>query len=183
MKGTKPGIARKRPDLSQARVRELLSYTEDGNLVWRPIEEITRHQKRRNTLFANKVAGYLREDLGYFVIKVEGYNEQLHRMIYLWHYGILPPVVDHKDGDKTNNRIDNLRAATQHTNGLNTRRSKVNKSGVKGVHWHKRDCKWVAQVKIAGKTCSLGYFEDIREAERAVVTARKLHHGDFANNG
>lgn len=183
MKGTKPGIARNRSEVSFQRVRELFSYREDGNLIWLPILEENRHHRRRNTLFANKVAGYVNKDVGYKLVKLDGYGELLHRLIFLYHKGYLPAVVDHADGDTYNNRIENLRGGDQYKNSLNSKMKSSNISGVKCVHWHTRDRCWEAAIRVEGKALYLGRFDSLDEAEEIVRIAREKHHGEFANHG
>jgi len=66
-------------------------------------------------------------------------------LIFLYHHGYLPKFVDHIDGNKKNNRIENLREATKSQNAMNQKVSTRNTSGIKGVMWHKRDKKWFVQ--------------------------------------
>jgi hypothetical protein len=106
-----------------------------------------------------------------------------HRIIFLMHHGYLPLVVDHIDGNKQNNTIENLRAADTSKNGMNSRLSASNKSGVKNVFWHKKANKWTAQIKLNNKKIHLGLFDDLELAELATFEARNKYHGEFANHG
>lgn len=134
-------------------------------------------------MFADKEAGFKHKTKGYWIVKVNSTSEQLHRLIFLFHKGFLPAVVDHINGNIDDNRIENLREADQQKNSRNSKRRSTNTSGVKGVHWHKRDCKWVAQLRYGGKLHSLGYFSSIDEAAAEVAKARASHHGEFCNHG
>lgn len=53
--------------------------------------------------------------------------------------------------------------------------SKNNKSGIKGVYWHKRDKKWVAVLYVHGKKIVVGYFNTVVEAEKSIIEARKKY--------
>jgi hypothetical protein len=94
-----------------------------------------------------------------------------------------PVTVDHIDGDKQNNHIDNLRAATPSQNGANQFLTKANKSGVKGVSWAKKSNKWNACIRVNGKNKNLGYFVDLEDAKDFVVLAREMTYQEFANHG
>lgn len=76
--------------------------------------------------------------------------------------------IDHKNGDKLDNRRENLRYLTRSHNAINSK-PRNSYSGVTGVTWFSRDQKWRAHIMINGKQIHLGYFEDKAEA----VLARK----------
>ena len=90
--------------------------------------------------------------------------------------------VDHIDGDKTNNRIENLRLANASQNQYNRKICLKNTSGVKGVHWRNDSKKWTARFESMGKKINLGCFKTLEEAEAAVIAARNNLHGDFARH-
>ena len=95
---------------------------------------------------------------------------QVHQIIYYIVSGIEPlQIVDHRDGDKLNNRFDNLRLTTGSGNQRNKRMLSNNRSGTTGVSWHKRESKWRARAyDNTGKQKHLGYFDDITEATAVV---------------
>ena len=105
-----------------------------------------------------------------------------HRLAWLWVHGDLPPKVDHEDLDKANNKIGNLRVATQSQNQANTPISKRNKSGFKGVHFcRERKIKpWRASVRVMGKLNNVGRFSTAEEAHAAYAVAAKSAFGEFA---
>jgi HNH endonuclease/AP2 domain len=75
-------------------------------------------------------------------------------------------LTDHIDGDTLNNRLSNLRPATHAQNMLNRKLGKNNTSGYKGVYWNKRHTRWVARVRIDGKTVYYGEFLDKEDAAK-----------------
>ena len=94
----------------------------------------------------------------------------------------MPSYVDHIDGDKTNNKIENLREATVSQNRFNSKLQSNNKSGVKGVHFNKNYKKWIAQITVNYKVLYLGSYDDIELAELVVQEARSTKHGVFARH-
>jgi hypothetical protein len=106
---------------------------------------------------------------GYLQVMCKGKFYMVHRVIYLLETGVWPEgVLDHKNGNTLDNRIENLRPMTQ---AQNTRSyglaHKDSTSSYRGVHWFKRYKKWQAQIMYNGKRKHLGYFQEEREAARA----------------
>lgn len=99
------------------------------------------------------------------------------------HVLILSPaagfLVDHRDGNGLNCRRYNLRPATPAQNMHNTTMWVNNKSGVRGVRWHKDNKRWQAAISINGKPKYLGSFVDIKDAEAAYLAAARSLHGEF----
>lgn len=89
-------------------------------------------------------------------------------------------VVDHKDRNPINNRLDNLRIVSYRQNNLNKGLCKRNKSGYKGVHYHKQRNKWCAIININGKSSYIGLFDSPEEAGSAWMEKAKILRGDFA---
>jgi len=142
------------------RVRELFDYR-DGKLYWRE----TRNAKA----LKGTVAGWVATN-GYHYACVDYSCYKLSRLVFCWHHGdLLGSLIDHIDGDPTNNRIENLRLVTNAENGRNAKKSSRNKSGVTGVYWYKASRKWHSQIRVDNKQIHLGYFDDFDEA----VAARK----------
>jgi hypothetical protein len=91
--------------------------------------------------------------------------------------------VDHINGNRLDNRRENLRIVLQSENLLNVRRHRDNKSGFKGVSLHKPTGKWIAFIMAAGAHKYLGLFASPELAHAKYCEAAKLLHGEFANNG
>jgi hypothetical protein len=91
--------------------------------------------------------------------------------------------VDHIDGNKANNRRSNLRLCNPSQNHANVGPNKRNKSGYKGVCFHKRFNKWTASIAADGKIKHLGYFSTPEAANTAYCDAAKIYQGEFAHSG
>lgn len=118
---------------------------------------------------------------GYRIVRIMGKQYRVHRVAWLMMYGKWPPeLLDHANGNRTDNRLVNLREANRFENNRNRVTSQNNTSGFKGVTWHKYAKKWRAQIKAERKWRHLGYFDDAKEAYGAYCTAAKELHGEFA---
>lgn len=152
--------------LTQSEALALFRY-EDGKLLRRI---------QRGPGKIGDVVGSVCTD-GRLQVKINGVMYYVHRLIYLMHHGEVPEFVDHKDGDHTNNRIENLRPATRAENNRNARLRKDNKYGVKGVALHKG--RWIARLRVDGKAVHVGSYGSMEEAAKAVAEARVRLHGEF----
>ena len=108
-------------------------------------------------------------------------NQLIHRIIAERMGLDFPNLIDHKDRNPLNNQRDNLRPATYSQNAMNSKISKRNTSGLKGVYWDKQKQKWVAQITINGKQIRLGFFDIKEEAHQVYCEAVTKHFGEFAN--
>ena len=105
---------------------------------------------------------------------------RMHRQILSTPVGM---QTDHKDGNGLNNQRRNLRVCTCTENCQNRINLRTGiSSSFKGVHWNKRDKKWVSQIKLNGKTISLGYFDVEVEAAEAYIAKAVELFGKFANS-
>jgi hypothetical protein len=89
-----------------------------------------------------------------------------HQVAWKMHFGEEPDQIVHFDGDKSNNRIANLRSVTTSRTRQHDKLPSDNKSGVKGVFWCSRDNMWRAEIGINGKAKYLGRYRDLGEAAR-----------------
>ena len=101
----------------------------------------------------------------------------------MYHYGFYPETLDHRNNDRLDNSIDNLRPATYQQNNRNASLAKSNTSGVKGVSYCKQTDRWKAAIRTGTKNLTVGRFDSIKEAEKAIIQKRKEIHGNYANNG
>ncbi len=104
------------------------------------------------------------------------------RTVYLHRQLSGPPdgmLVDHINGVTLDNRRCNLRFATPSQNQHNQKRSRANRSGLKGAHWASSRKKWAATIAIGGKRVWLGYYETPEEAHMAYRSASLEVHGRF----
>ena len=154
--------------ITQEEVRQLFTYREDGSLIRNRTGKVV-------VCSPSKHHRYLR-------IGIKGKAYSLHRVIFLLAYGHLPEGIDHIDGDRFNNRIENLRAANQSQNCLNRSVHKNNKNGHKNVHWQKNINKWAVMVTINRKRRTVGYFDDIEIANLLASEYRAKYHGEFARS-
>ena len=160
--------------LSQEFLLETFMYDPDsGNLFW-------RKAPRRN-LPAGSIAGRIHRD-GYIQINMKQVSYQAHRLIWIMVHGSIPEDVkiDHKNLIRSDNRLDNLRLATDVQNRANAPKIHKNSSSVyKGVSFHKSTGKWQAQITYENEYIFIGHFDTEEEAGEAYqFIARKLH-GEF----
>jgi hypothetical protein len=158
--------------LTVDRLKEILSYDPNtGVFLWR----MSRGPRR-----AGEEAGTFRE--GYRIVRIKDFGYSAHRLAWLYVYGEWPPsIIDHKNGYKADNRIENLRICTYSQNLANQKTSKNNSSGVKGITWARRQKRWRAQIRLNGKNKALGYFKEKEAAILAYANAAEQLFGKFAN--
>ncbi len=119
---------------------------------------------------------------GYLHTNIQGKTWYQHRLVWLFFNEDLPPVIDHIDGNKSNNRIENLRAADHTQNKHNVPKRRHNTTGAKGVVFHPKCTGKPYQAKIVshGRTHSLGYYATVAEAAAAYEAGAKRIAGEFA---
>jgi hypothetical protein len=89
--------------------------------------------------------------------------------------------IDHRNCDKSNNDVSNLRYCSHQENCRNKKMMITNKSGVKGVNWCKIMKMWRARIKIDNKRIHLGFYNDIEDARKARVERAIKEFGEFIN--
>lgn len=149
----------KEQGLTQTELKRRFSYDpQTGNFVY--LVDPNRNMKGS----VGKVAGTLRNG-AYLVITIKGYSYYAHRLVWLYVFGTWPKnFLDHVNGDKTDNRLENLREATYAENQYNTGAKATNTVRLKGV----TVCgnRWKAQITKNRKVYYLGLF-DTKEAAYA----------------
>tara|TARA_R100001039_G_scaffold35011_1_gene29820 strand:+ start:4405 stop:4971 length:567 start_codon:yes stop_codon:yes gene_type:complete len=172
-------------DITSEIVRELLHYDpETGIFTWRARDRRwfksehscmawnAKHaNKRAGCVWTSPRTGFKRRHIALFrKTRLE------HALAWMWMSDEpLPAQIDHENRDGTDNRWQNIRASNNAKNCLNRSKRFTNKSGVTGVDWHGRLGKWRARCTVSGKTHHLGVFNDINEAESAVIAFRASH--------
>ncbi len=116
----------------------------------------------------------------YACISVAGYRCRMHRIVFMYHNGYLPDMVDHMDRDKTNNLIGNLRACTAAQNSANAKITGTHTSRYNGVHLL-ADGQWSMRSTIAGKSEERGPFNTEIEAAMAYNQVKGMAFGEFAS--
>lgn len=139
---------------------------------------------RRGNKKPGDIAGYTDINIGYSMVRYRGELYLSHRLAWFYTFGYFPKYqLDHINNVRNDNRIVNLRESSNQENNCNKFLTKSNKSGVKGVSWHKKANKWSAEVWSDYKKYYLGLFENKSEAENAVIKKRSELHGEFVNHG
>lgn len=157
--------------LTAKHLRAIVNYdSETGVFRWR----VTRSSRA----LAGTVAGCVNRG-GYLVFSIDYKLHYAHRLAWLYVHGHWPAAqIDHCNGDRADNRLVNLREAT---NTQNARNSRARASHLKGVWWHpKGHGRWVAEITVEGQRILLGRFTTEEAAHRAYREAARKHFGEFA---
>jgi HNH endonuclease/AP2 domain len=163
-----------KPNLTAERLRELLHYEPSTGVFTRRVKTGGRYGAD-----VGSVAGTL-NDSGYLLISVQSKQYRAHRLAVLYITGGWPAQeVDHRNGDRLDNRWSNLREVSTQVNSQNRRRAQSNsKTGLLGASWCARDKRFTARIKVGDKYQSLGRFDTAEKAHAAYVNAkRRLHSG------
>ena len=156
-----------RIELTHERLKELLSFDDEtGRFKW---------IARRGHMTAGMAAGSLHKD-GYYRVAIDKKSYLLHRLAWLYVYGSWPSnVLDHINGIRTDNRIENLRDVTQTENKQNTKKAnRRNKVGLQGVSQDGN--KFWSRIKNNGKFTYLGRYETPELAHQAFLKAKREMH-------
>jgi hypothetical protein len=167
----------KKTPMSASLLHEMFKY-EDGRLYYKDKLMANGKPSPRNGKLVNTPNGS-----GYISVVINKVQYKVHRLIFLMFHGYLPTFIDHADGNRSNNRIENLREATRAQNNYNAKLRSDNTSGVKGVSWHRQNSKWCAYINADNKRLYVGLFSTIEDAANAVAVARLKNHKNFYNHG
>lgn len=156
-------------------VRDLLDYDLlTGCLVWRFRRGGGPVNKMWNARFCGKPAGH-QQKTGYVAIGINGHMYRSHRLAWLHFYGEWPKhQIDHINGIRSDNRIENIRQATSAENCQN--KIIQNTSGYPGVHLNSRLRKWIAKICINSQRIYLGVFDKSEDAYAAYCAAKSKYH-------
>lgn len=162
-----------RDEITARRLKEVLDYHCEWGIF------IQKKQTSRRVKVGS-VVGYKRPS-GYVAIMIDGKNYYAHRLAWLYMTGKWPDdQVDHIDGNRSNNRISNIRECNRHQNAQNCKTRSDNKLGIKGVSFSKKDNIFVTQIQSNGKVYQVGSFKTAEEAQKAYAEAALKYHGEFA---
>jgi hypothetical protein len=157
------------------RLRLLCSYDPvNGGLLWT--------SNRQKVVWGSRV-GTLRKD-GYRQVRIDGGQYREHRLVWLWHHGDVPEQLDHINGVRDDNRIENLRPCNHSQNQYNTGPHSDNTSGYRGVCFDKGKNRWKARMMVTIDGVStrhvIGMFNDPDEAAVAYNLEALRLFGEFA---
>lgn len=167
----------------QSVLLQLLRYEpETGKLFWRerPVEMFSDTGKggqvgsanRWNGRCAGKEAFTAPDASGYLTGGIFGVIYKAHRVAWTIEHGMISGEIDHINGVKSDNRINNIRDVSREVNMQNKPKNRNNKSGVTGVFWHTASSGWVAKIKET----HLGCFQCIGQAIKARRAAEQEHN-------
>lgn len=159
--------------LTHEHLLSVLHYDEEtGLFTW---------LKKRGKGNPGDVAGSI-DNAGYRRIMVAGERFFAHRLAWFYVYKTWPVnQIDHINVDNSDNRIANLREATQSQNQANKPlNSKISGTGLKGVSYHKKQKRFFSRIRVNRKLIHLGCFDNAEDAHAAYVVAANDLYGAFA---
>ncbi len=184
-----PNKAKPLPSLDY--IRDAMTYDAiTGHFIWnrRPRHHfaLEREWKRWNTRWPGRVAGAeqftTRGSKSKITIKLDNTSQPAHRLAWALFHGEAPEdaLIDHRNGDPFDNRLENLRLADNATNQWNRAHSVRSTSGIKGVTWAAEQSKWKGSIRANGEYYHVGYFPTKAETAVAVAKASLRIHGAFS---
>lgn len=162
-----------KPLVTQERVRELFNYDPDtGKFTWK----IARAGRKPG----DPAGGTTKKWNGYTRVQmvIDGRNYKAHRIVWLYIYGEWPDLIDHINGDATDNRLCNLRKATHAQNLANMKWTGRRSTPYRGVSYCYNG--YMAQISHKNRSLYLGRFKTAEQAHAAWCEAAKRLRGDFA---
>lgn len=177
----------------QSLLNQLLDYDPaTGRLRWRPRDvawfpgtpaRTAEHCAAQwNATHAGKPALDGLSGNGYREGTLLGVSTKAHRVIWKMLHGTEPPQIDHANHDRSDNRAENLSAATYQTNTRNGSVRSNNVSGVTGVYWRAREGRWCASIRVNRRGIQLGTFKEFDDAV-AARRAAEVTYGFHQNHG
>jgi hypothetical protein len=159
--------------ITQEYLHEIFDYDRNTGVFF-------RKKRTSSSVKIGDIAG-CDNGIGYIVISVKSKLVHAHRLAWLYVYGSFPNGnIDHKNGNRSDNRICNLRVVDQSQNTANSKLSKANTSGFKGVTFRKDTNKWAASIWLNYKRISLGSFKNKEDAAMAYDSAANMYFKEFS---
>lgn len=167
------GRERQYPEFLIGQLKEYLEYDPlTGVFIWK--------RKVHSNIMIGAIAGTFDKD-GYIQIVFSRYMFKAHRLAWFFIHNEWPEQqLDHRDENKSNNSISNLRLATGTQNNANRGPYSNNQLGVKGIRKYRQ--KYIAQITVSGQCLYLGLYNTVEEASDAYAKAAKHHFGEFAKS-
>jgi hypothetical protein len=156
--------------ITQQQALEAFQYR-DGELYWKVPKSI-------RIKVGEKIDGL--DCHGYKRVRFNGRLYRVHRIIFLMHYGYMPKYIDHVNGNRADNRLENLREANAVENACNRAMQSNNSTKVKGVIWRKNIKHYEVSVQVNKIKHYCGIYKDLELAELVAVMAREKYHKQFA---
>lgn len=166
--------------ITQDFIKDRLDYDPlTGIFVWK-VNSRGKHKKGSvaGCVWKDKARNGENKRMEYILIGLGGKLYKAHRLAWVLTHGYIPYEVDHRDGNGTNNSIDNLREATHTQNMWNRGKNKNNKSGFKGVTSHQG--KWMSQIRANGDCFKKSGFATPELAYEWYCEKSKELHGEFS---
>lgn len=115
---------------------------------------------------------------GYLSVSFKGQLTSAHRLAWFYVHGVMPSSpIDHINGDRADNRIENLRCGGYTANNQNRLKpQRNNTSGFLGVGWNPQNKKWRAQITVNNQTKHLGHYDTPEEAHEVYLAAKRKYH-------
>ena len=155
-------------DLTLEKLFFYLDYV-DGNFYWKNPTSVRVKKGELAQVEGNR----------YFHVSINKKRYMLHKLVFFIHHGYVPKIVDHVDGNPSNNKIENLREADKYQNNWNAKVRKHSRTGLKGVTFHPQSGKYRARIRCINKIYSLGLFATKEDAHQAYCIGSIILHKDF----
>jgi hypothetical protein len=154
-------------NLTQQRLKELVFYCpKQGNFY--------RLKKVSNLKLGIVVAKPSKN--GYLRMHIDGRLYYMHRLAWLYMHGSFPAYIDHVDGNRQNNKLENLNDVKASENFQNVAKKSIAQSGLKGAYFDKKSKLWQSKIRASGKNISLGYYKTAELAHQAYLDGKKKYH-------